>query len=353
LPLLDFSCRDFRCLRAVEFSADPQFSLIYGANASGKTSLLEAVAYLGRGRSFRHASTDSLIRHGATEFLLHGSIGSDGARHRVGIRNGQAGLELSIDGSRGGGLAELAHTLPLQVIDPEVHNLVAGGPEQRRRYLDWVGFHVEHGFLDRWRRYRRVLKQRNAVLRTGAAGLESWDREFIDAAAALQEGRLQVVERLLPALQEATAAVLGEPVGFSYLRGWNEQLTLDEALLAGRRRDEQAGSSQQGPHRAELRLRVQEGMARKLVSRGQQKLLACAMILAATEVVQQRLDRRLLLLLDDPAAELDGGSLRRLMDRVAVLGCQVVATALSPDSDAFPLERTVFHVKQGELQAQP
>ncbi len=311
MPLTYFSCQDFRCLRKVEFETDPRFTLIQGANASGKTSLLEAIAYAGRGRSFRNASTESLVRHGADEFLLNARVERAGRVRRIGVRNGRAGLELSVDGDRGGGLAALAEALPLQVIDPDVHNLVAGGPDQRRRFLDWVGFHVEHGFLERWRRFRRVLKQRNAALKEGAAGLDAWDREFCEAGERLHESRARAMAMLAPALETAAAGLLDEPVHFVYQRGWRAELALADALLASRDRERQLGSAQVGPQRAELRLRVEERLARKLVSRGQQKLLACAMVLAAAEVAQTALARPLLLLMDDPAAELDGASLRR------------------------------------------
>lgn len=351
MPLEHFSCRDFRCLRAVEFSADPDFSLIYGANGSGKTSLLEAIAYLGRGRSFRYAATESLVRHGQGQFLLQGTVRRDGNRHQVGVRNGRAGLELSIDGERGGGAAALAAVLPLQVIDPDVHNLVAGGPEQRRRFLDWVGFHVERGFLERWRRYRRVLRQRNAALKSGGQGLAEWDRELVAAGRALDEVRERVVESLLPPLATVTEGLLDDAAGFAYGRGWSAELELEEALARSLPRDQETGTTSCGPHRADLRLKLKQRMARKLVSRGQQKLLACAMIVAATRRVQQRLGQRLLLLLDDPAAELDRESLERLMAAVRALECQVVATALHPESTAFPAARALFHVERGALRA--
>jgi DNA replication and repair protein RecF len=96
-----------------------------------------------------------------------------------------------------------------------------------------------------------------------------------------------------------------------------------------------------------VKLVYDERQARKLVSRGQQKLLACAMVLAAAEVVQWKLGSPLLLLLDDPAAELDASSLSRLMESVAALGCQVIATALEPDRRLFAAPPTLFHVEQG------
>lgn len=352
MPLQFFTATDFRCLAAIELEADPQYNLIYGANASGKTSLLEAIAYLGRGKSFRGSATQDLLRHGTAEFLLRGTVSGGSRPLPVGVRNSRDGLEVRIDGESNGGAAALASALPLQIVDPEVHKLVAGGPEQRRRYLDWIAFHVEHGYLALWRRFRRALKQRNAALRegAGAAALAGWDREFAGIGLQLHRVRQRVLEISLPALEETGAALLGSETGFEYQQGWASGRPLLQALQDGTERDRQLGSTQAGPQRADLKLIFDEHQARKRVSRGEQKLLACTLILAATDVVQTHLEQPLLLLLDDPAAELDGDSLRRLMAAVVGLGCQVIATALEPDTELFPRAPAMFHVERGVLK---
>jgi DNA replication and repair protein RecF len=242
--------------------------------------------------------------------------------------------------------------LPLQVVDPDVHSLVAGGPEGRRRYLDWIAFHVEHAYLEHWRRFRRALKQRNAALRDGAPAnaLLGWDGEFVDTARFIHESRERVVALASDVFEETGGGLLDASLGLEYRQGWNADMTLEEALLAGVSRDRELGSTQSGPHRGDLRLVLDVRQARKLVSRGQQKLLSCALILTATELVQSKTGRPLLLLLDDPAAELDENSLQRLMARVIELGCQVIATALVPDKHLFPDPPALFHVEQGELQ---
>jgi DNA replication and repair protein RecF len=351
VPIQSFSAQNFRCLTSIELEPDPRYNLIYGPNASGKTSVLEALAYLGRGKSFRGAPTPNLVRHGEEAFVLFGRVG-DGERHsNVGVRNSVAGLEVRIDGESGGGAAALAAALPLQVIDPDVHDLVAGAPDGRRRYLDWIAFHVEHGYLNRWRRFRRALKQRNAALRAGAneAVLSGWNTEFCEHAAAIDAGRRQALEIALEALEESGADLLGSEVRFEYRPGWAEGRELRDVLEADVDKDRQQGSTLHGPHRADLKLSYDARQARKLVSRGQQKLLACAMILAAAETAQAALEAPLLLLLDDPAAELDAESLARLMGRVAALGCQVIATSLDPDLEIFPEAAAVFHVEHGDL----
>lgn len=351
MPIQYFSAQGFRCLAGIELDVDPGFNLIHGPNASGKTSILEAIAYLGRGKSFRGAPVTSLIRHGEKEFVLFARVGDGGRTAKVGVRNSAEGLEVRIDGQAGGGAADLATALPLQIIDPDVHDLVSGPPDERRRYLDWIAFHVEQGYLGAWRRFRRALKQRNAALRSGqaAAMIRGWNAEFVELAQQIDAGRRLALEVAMEDLEDTGRELLGAEVCFEYRSGWKEGVELLESLEAGLERDLQQGSTQSGPHRGDLRLVYDERQARKLVSRGQQKLLACAMIIAAAQTAQSALERPLLMLLDDPAAELDRDSLSRLMGRVRNLGCQVIATSLVPDAAIFGGEGAVFHVEHGAL----
>ena len=350
-----FKVSNFRCLENVDVEFDPEFNLVHGVNASGKTSFLEALAYLGRGKSFRGAPTSSLVRHGEKEFVLFGETASDGLRQKLGVRNSGEGLEVRVDGSAAGGAAALADALPLQVIDPEIHSLVAGGPEGRRRFVDWMAFHVEHDHLATWRRFRRALKQRNAALRTKApaAAIRSWNAEFVELSLLLDASRQRALEAALDSLLDYGVRLLGTDLGFEYQQGWGKERSLEQALEGGLERDIQQGATQHGPHRADLRIRYDERQARKLVSRGQQKLLASAMILAATDTAQVALERPLLLLLDDPAAELDAESLARLLDAVRGLGCQVVATSLESSSLDIPPGARVFHVEHGVVSPEP
>ncbi|MFQ5983307.1 MAG: DNA replication/repair protein RecF [Woeseiaceae bacterium] len=345
MPLKDFNAYNFRCLKRIALEADPNYNLIYGANASGKTSILEAIAYLGRGKSFRGAAPRQLYRHGSTEFRLRGTVQTETRPVAVSVRNGKQGLEVKIDGDVETSAAALAEVLPLQVLDPEVHNLVAGSPEHRRRYLDWLAFHVEQGYAARWRRFRRALKQRNAALRVAgdSASLTAWDRE-------LDQTRQRTLDKAQAALQETAGTLLDCVVRFEYRSGWAPGRSLEDTLAENREKDRLSGTTLAGPQRAELALMFDQRQAKRLVSRGQQKLLACAMILAATEVVQTSLGRALTLLLDDPAAELDRSAIDRLLGRVFGLGCQIIATALEAGTLRFPQPPAMFHVEQGELR---
>jgi len=355
LSLVNFKSTDFRCLESVELEFSPAHNLIYGPNASGKTSILEAIAYLGRARSFRGASTRELVRHGREEFVVIGAADNGTRTVALGVRNGKNGLEVHTDGEKSSSAAPLAEALPLQVIDPDVHELVAGGPEGRRRYLDWIAFHVEPAYLDRWRRFRRALKQRNAALRDGARAemLAGWDTELAELGIQIDTTRRKMVGIVAPAIEAFGEELLGSAVTVEYQQGWPADKSLTEAILDSVERDRQLASTQCGPHRADLKLRYDERQARKLVSRGQQKLLACALVLAATQVVQAHLQKPLLLLLDDPSAELDRASVAYLMAAVEGLESQVVATTLDPEQPLFGDKPTLFHVEQGSVERVP
>ena len=339
----------------MELDLHTQYNLIYGDNASGKTSLLEAIAYLGKGRSFRDANTKGLVRHGASDFLLFGKTLTHQKHEKLGVTNGSGGLGLSVNGDQKGGLESLARTLPLQLIDPNIHSLVAGSPEERRKYLDWVVFHVEPNYLGIWREYRRSLKQRNLLLKNNGSTSEikSWNKGFAKLGESIDMLRASVFEILEPSITQITSSLLGGKVSFQYERGWPDGTQLEQSLIKNEMRDLQLKSTQAGPHRADISIAFDARTAKKQVSRGQQKLLACAMVLASVEIVQEYTEQPLLLLLDDPSAELDSKSIKKLMNEVVNLGSQVIATSIDLDETLFPEAPYLFHVEQGKIKRIP
>lgn len=344
---------DFRCVERAELELHPRNNLISGANASGKTSLLEAMFFLGRGRSFRTAQSDTLIRSGATSFLLLGRIQSAGRTQPLGLRYGKSGMEVRYAGRPVGGLAELATVLPAQAIDPEVHRLIEGGPQERRRYLDWGVFHVEPSFISHWRRYQRALRQRNAALKAEQPEtlVRVWDPELVETGEQVAVLREKYLERLGPHVTQVAQRLLGAPVDIGLHRGWAAERSLAESLSGAWPRDRARGLTHSGPHRADLTVRFEGMAARDRVSRGQQKLAAAAMLLG-----QLRCDAELgsdvaLLLVDDPAAELDEGHLERLLAEVSAVSAQLVITALDPRNEALASLPSGhrFHVEHGSV----
>ena len=129
MSLLYFKATNFRVYEEADLHLHPQYNLIYGDNASGKTSLLEAIGCLGRGRSFRGANTKELVKHGASDFLLFGKTSTQQKHDKLGLTNGVGGLGLSVNGDQKGGLESLSRALPHKGKDPNINSLVAGPPE--------------------------------------------------------------------------------------------------------------------------------------------------------------------------------------------------------------------------------
>jgi DNA replication and repair protein RecF len=341
----------FRCLDTVDITPHPEANILVGANGAGKTSVLEALYFLGRGRSFRSGPAAGLIQRGGADFTVYAQIGADGVTQRVGVEQTSSSLNARIDGGSGVSGADLAAAVPVQVIDPEIHELVQGGPKERRRYLDWGVFHVKHGFLGAWRRYRRALLQRNQALRQGLnwQAIEPWDRELIASGLEIDAYRREYLDRLGPELQRLSLGLLDVAAEQRYRSGWPADQDFGSALDASRDRDRSQAQTHVGPHRAELVLEFDGVAARNRLSRGQQKLLSISMILAQSQFVAEQLDRRVVLLVDEPAAELDAERLEKLMGMLQSLRAQLFISALDREALPTDLDASVFHVERGSV----
>jgi DNA replication and repair protein RecF len=349
MSLAELTVENLRCLQHASLKLHSGHNLIWGGNGSGKTSLLEAVFLLGRGRSFRIRNSERLIRHAEERLVVFGR--SDGAAPQtLGIQvSRRDGTVAKIGGSFVQSLAELSRSFAVQVIEPGIHRLVEEGGHRRRRWLDWAVFHVEPGFIDAWSSYTRALKQRNAALRIQANEVGAWDPELARLGEIISDSRRSFVESLQPYWRRAAASLLGFGVELGYVRGWVQGLALSEALIASRDRDAARGITHAGPHRADIALRLNGKPARELLSRGEQKLVAIAMTLAQLNLIQDLTGVAPMLLLDDPAAELDRRKLTQFASEIAALRCQLVVTALSADLDPLGVPDRVFHVEQGRV----
>ena len=343
----------FRCIETVELELDPRFNFFVGANASGKTSLLEAVYFLGRGRSFRTRRLDALVRQGARAFVVVGKVADGADRVTVGVRGARGGTEVRVAGRAAQSVAELAEYFPPQVIDPEIHKLLEEGPGRRRRFLDWGVFHVEPLFLQTWQRYHRALRQRNAALKQGLgeAATSVWIRELAESGELLAGQRAAYVKRLEGPVGTLAERFLGMRASLVYHRGWQEAVSLEEAIARDGERDRRLGATQHGPHRGDVVVKMGGQLAKDRVSRGQQKLLAAALTLAQVIVQEESRPGRSALLLDDPAAELDLENLGRLLECVRELPVQLFVTSLRGEVPGLPKTGRRFHVERGRIQA--
>ena len=351
MSLDSLGIEDFRCIQTAELDLHGRCNLISGENASGKTSLLEAIFVLGRGRSFRTARAETLIRSGRPAFQLTAKIRGGATLRPLGLRLDKDGMEARFAGRPVAGLAELATVLPAQAIDPEVHRLIEGGPQERRRFLDWGVFHVEPNFVEHWRRYQRALRQRNAALRAGQSPgvVRAWDPELLEAGHVVAQFRARYLEALKPHVAAVAEGLLGAPLEISLHQGWAAERSLSESMEAAWPKDLERGLTHAGPHRADVSVRFAGAPARDRISRGQQKLAAAALLLGQLRCDAEQGSGVAALLVDDPAAELDAAHLERLLAAIVELPAQLFVTALDPANPALAIlpEGHGFHVEHG------
>lgn len=350
MPLRRVQVTDFRCLHSASIDLDPKFTLISGPNASGKTSLLESLYVLGRGRSFRTRHLEHLIRRGTDRFVVFGEVDAATGHVALGVEGSASGVRARIAGSTPPTLAELALRLPVQIIDPEVHRLIEEGPSRRRRYLDWGVFHVEQAFVGSWQRYQQVLKQRNSALKFGDVSVvTAWDADLVRYGEAISEARRRYVEALAGPAGEISRDLLGMELGLSYRPGWPKEQQFGASLTDSLAHDREMGSTQLGPHRAELGIRLDGASVKDRISRGQQKLLAAALLMAQIKLFPTDAEIQPTLLLDDPAAELDDERLARLIMQVSGQNLQLVITTLHGDFAAFGSPGRRYSVAAGVI----
>ena len=393
---------NLRCLAGAHLVLHPRFNLITGDNGAGKTSLLEAVYLLGRGRSFRTRRAEQLIRSGAAAMGVSGAVhpgvsvsmdaqplGAPSAvaegliqptatqhpaqvdrevavasplespqppesllqrERRVALQcDRERGVVAEIDGRPIDSLAGLAALLPIQVIDPGIHRLIEEGPAVRRSWLDWAMFHVEPQFLTQWRGYRRALRQRNAALRSGLDA-SLWDPELQRFGEPLTRARARLVEALQPVWRETLGTLDAAPATLGFRKGWAGETSVAECLSHNAARDRERGLTTQGPHHFDVDLRIEGRAVRDTVSRGQQKLLGAAMALSMARLLSSRASGPPLLLLDDPAAELDAAHTQALLVAAEALGGQRIVTALRSESSLMGTPDALFHVERGEVK---
>lgn len=348
MSLAELRIENLRCVESAALEFSPELNLIAGENGAGKTSILEAIFLLGRGRSFRTRTTERLIRQGQSVLTVFGRT-HDLPPLAAGIEVSRERTRARVNGADVQTLLELSGVLPVQAIDPEIHKLIEQGPERRRRWLDWLVFHVEPSFAGHWARYQRALKQRNAALKAGQRDVSVWDQPLVEHGSAISSARHNALERLDPYLGRLLGAFAGLELQFGFHAGWGSDNSLADQLKLNLERDRERGMTHSGPHRADVVIRTKGRSARETLSRGQQKLVAVAMIISQLRLLQEEQGMRAVLLLDDPAAELDERNLQRLFTELSSLKSQMIATSLTPETALFQAPKATFHVEQGRV----
>lgn len=351
---------NFRNLKASGVSLSPEINFLIGDNGSGKSSFLEALFLMGHGKSYRTTSTENIICYQTEEFAVN-AVDLD--NNSYGVAKGRQGLmQLNINGTKRNKLSDIAQHFAIQVITPESFKLFFGGPKERRKFVDLGLFHVEQSYGKSWRDFNKVLKQRNAFLKSilakgnTSSGIEVWNSSFISLSERLTEYRGNYIEKLqlcLTKLLEIFLPEVADSIRVSFHRGWKKDATLSDVLISNLEREIQSGFSQSGAHKFDLRFTINRISIDQCLSRGQQKLFLMALTLAQTQIIFEQTNKVPMILIDDIGAELDVESRTKLAKGLSQTGCQVVITAIDDEAikPLIPREQTYkkFHVKHGVI----
>jgi DNA replication and repair protein RecF len=355
VQLTALSVRRVRKVRDLNIHTSIELNCIVGPNGSGKTSLLEAIHFLATARSFRTTKVREVITHGEQSLLVNGEfIDSSGRLNRVGVEKTFDQTRLRLNGDAVVVASRLAKLLPVLNFNSESFSLLSGGPSIRRSLLDRLMFHVEHEYLDTLKRYYRALKQRNMSLRQRSAArqITVWDEQLTAEAVLLDRSRRNCVAAVNEYLLVSPVCKLIGSVQLEYYRGWNRDKDFPTILSTNLNRDRETGTTTVGPHRAELRVKVDEKMAKTVVSRGQGKLIIAAIVGAQARYLSENSIEKPILLIDDLAAELDRNARLVAVDSLLGTDSQIFFTAIDLNDlpDNILESAKMFHVEQGQAQ---
>lgn len=362
MAIKSLNVQHIRNLEQVEFTPSSRINIIHGINGSGKTSLLEAIHFLGLTRSFRTSKFPYLVTREqkesvvfaqlqAQEEMLSTALGvSRDTNGAVNIRHSGSNIDIS----------QLASLVPLLVINTDTFQILEGSPSIRRQFVDWGSFHAESSYIQAWRSFKRVLQQRNSLLKCGKIDPQMrliWDAEFVRYAEQMTEIRQRYIEQLLPDFLTISEQLMGEvDLTMTFSPGWDQKRSLDELLAEQFERDLRQGYTSAGPQRADLKIKVDGVSAAERLSRGQKKLVVSALKLAQGVAYHRMNSGACIYLIDDLPSELDEQHCQLFCQFVEQTNNQCFITCVDPKALMTywkpDTEVASFHIDNGLLLEQ-
>ncbi len=343
---------------SVSLEQDKHVCLFVGDNGAGKTSFLEGIHCLATGSSFRNSSIKHVVGRTEPAYFIFAKADQTTGNYSemtVGVtKNKEGKSEARLNGEKIRSQETISALFPVMVLEPGSFDLVIGSPDYRRRFLDWGVFHVKHEFWSLSARYKKAIKQRNALLRKQAdpALISPFTKQLVQLADSLSSMREEYFSELKVEFESVAGQLTDlENVEMRYNRGWSKELGYDEYLKVNFEKDLESGYTRYGPHRADLVIRSSGLPVKEVLSRGQLKLLVCSLVLAQCRLFERYGNKETILLLDDLASELDEKHRNKVLQELIRMGRQVFMTSvdLNGFSEDILNQTQVFHVKQGKI----
>lgn len=356
MRLTRFIGENIRNIKDLDISPGSSVNVIVGPNGAGKTAFLEGLYLLGNGKSFRTNRFADLVRAGQERVAARGEFEDEtnpAQKHSVKVFKTRTATSILVNESNVSNASSLTRLVPMLLVEASSFGIVEGGPRVRRALIDRAAFHVEPDFLFNYRALVDALEQRNALLKSstpGSSQIQFWDEKIENCADRITEIRQNCVANINELLSDSTRTRF-EPgaISLRYRRGWAAGRSLAEVLRENRQRDISAGTTSEGPQRAEIEVLLKQALAARVASRGQIKSIVVSIVCALIRLVASRRGDTPMLLLDDIAAELDEIGISLALDSIRDTGAQVFLTAIN-DNVQPRLDRLTdraFHVEHG------
>lgn len=353
--------KDFRPYETLRFEPEEGVNVLVGENGAGKTSVLEAIGYLGMMKSFRGVPDEALVREGSDAAVIRGGIGGAPSEIKVECELPVTGRRtVLLNEKRPKRLRDVLLAVPVVAFVPDDLDVIKRGPAVRREYLDDLASRLWPQAGQDLTEYDRALRQRNALLKqagrhTGSVTLGVWDERLADVGARVLMHRRSLAVALQPHLQDAYTVVGGEgSLDWSYRSTWGSEhagdlealrIALVGALVDKRGRDMEVRTTTVGPHRDEPNLLLDGRPTRTRASQGEQRTVALALRIGAYRIIEEVRGQRPILLLDDVFSELDGKRAQRVVSLIEA-GQVFVTTARDDD---VPIGGRRWSVREGSV----
>lgn len=336
----------------------PNLNFIYGANGSGKSSILEAIYILGRASSFRTRTIKHVINEQSTDLIVTGQIlQANNFQTQLGLLLNAKESNIHINQKTNCKRSELAYSLPLQIIHPKSYLILDSVSALRREFIDWGVFNQHEEFLLLWRNYKKILHHRNILLKSKSVRQMSvWDSELVQFAQKIDLLRSTYLRDFESIFTAICANFLEyENLNFQYYSGWDSSIPFEQILKNNLEKDLKFGYTQHGPHRCDFNLYVNHKLAKYFLSRGHLKLLVLSLKLAQVQMMYLKSSKICTLLIDDLTSEIDSFNRSKLINYLSIHNCQVFITATEyMEFGILPQNITdykLFHVEQGKIQS--
>lgn len=341
--LKSLSLRGFRNHDTTHLSFEKGINCFYGGNAQGKTSLLEAISIISTGKSFRSHHLKDLINKAHSHFYLDAHFEKEGHDHRIKFSFDGKEKRIEYNGGEYPNFYPLLGNLPSVCIAPEDIELINGGPQARRRFLDFLIAQFDKRYLYELTRFHKAMRQRNALLKSSSfEAIFAWEKIMVEAAAYLYEKRIETLEELLLLSQQWYASLNHTQEALFLKYQTNAQLkkhqapypeTLNQLFKENREKEAIVGQTLYGPHRDDVEILLHKERADIFASEGQKRMILIALKFAQWSCLKANLGVSPLLAFDDFGVHLDDERKKWALSTSSCLK-QVFITCPSPVQEA-------------------